>query len=221
MKHSIDFRFKSLTADKFGKLLESVDAPEAVAKEFDVEEKDGVKTYKRKPVSAVLDLPDWVANIPALAQTVVADFVGAFVKDTYIENFQPVGSHSWEEVELWAAETGGRKRLEFSDELLAAVAASFGAYITAATGNKALGERMKETAAAKFSMAAFQKHLNQSDEAIIRKVIARLTNWAENLAENDGEKAEEYSPVYSYLHGRLTKNLSKLDKLPSNILDIL
>jgi len=221
MKSTIDFRFKSLTADKFAKLLEAVDNPQEVSKQFAVEEKDGVKTYKRHPLSVEINLPDWAEGIPTLAQTAVADLVGAFIKDTYIENFLPVGSHTWEELEIWAAETGGRKRLEFSDELLAEVAASFGAFITAAVGNKAIGERMKEVAAAKFSMAAFQKHLNQSDEAIIKKVIARLIAWAENVAENSPEKAEEYAPVFSYLHGRLEKNLGKLDKLPANFADVL
>ena len=223
MKVTVDFRFKSLTADKFSKLVESVDiSPNEIAIFFEVIEDDkGVKTYKRKAQTVEVTLPEWVANLPALAVSTLADLVGAYIKDTYIENFQPVGSHTWEEVEVWAAETGGRKRLEFSDELLAVVAADFGAFITAAVGNKALGERMKEACAAKFSMAAFQRHLNQSDETIIKKVMARLVSWAENVAENQPEKSEEWAPVFAYLHGRLEKNLSKLDSLPANIADIL
>lgn len=222
MKSTIDFRFKSLTADKYAKLLETVDTPAEAAKQFTVEEKDGAKIYKRNPFAVEVSLPDWLANIPQVAQDAIKDgLVKGFILDKFVENFQPVGSFDWAAIESWATETGGRKRLEFSDELLAECAGSFGAYIAQATGNKAVGERMKETAAAKFSMAAFQKHLNQSDEDIIKRVAARLSAWAEWIANNNPEKADEYAPVYSYLHGRLQKNIEKLSDIPENIADIL
>lgn len=222
MQVKTSFHWKSLTADKFAKLLEGVDNPTSVAALYDVTEKDGIKSYKRKSVETELSLPEWVLTIPKLAQEAVTDLVAGFVRFAYLDQFAPIGAHDWETVEKeLAAAGGGRKKLDFTDELLAAVAASFGAYIGQSVNSPVVGERLKEAANAKFSMAALQKHLNAANEEIIQKLQTRLNSWAAWLAENDADKAEEMASVYEYLAGRLAKNLEKLKDVPENIGDIL
>lgn len=252
---SFDFRFKSLTADKYAKLLESVDNPETVAAHFEaipaVVDGNGKITtpasYKRKPVTVDMTLPDWVGSIPSVVgQDAIAELVASFIRFTYVDNFQfvagmqyetakdakgndivrvvknaQVGPHDWEAIEKWAQETGGRKRLEFTDDVLADAASSFGSYIGQMLNNPLIGDRLRETMAAKFSLASMQKHLNQVSEEVMAKVRTRLIAWAEWIAENDSEKSEEYAPVFAYLLGRLDKNREKLATIPEDIASVL
>ena len=223
MKVAYSFHWKSLTADKFQKLA----LTEESAGKFEKSEKPTTAgttevSYKRKSETVELELPEWVETIPKLAQDAVANLVASFLRREYLDDFLPVGDHSWETVEReMMAAGGGRKKLDFSDETLSAAAASFGGYIGGLLSAPKVGERIAEAAAAKFSMAALQKHLSQSDEAIITKLITRLNSWAAWLAENDEDKAEEFASVYEYFVGRLQKNLEKLKEVETDIGAIL
>lgn len=220
------FHWKSLTEKKLADLVTSIDGiPEAdILAKMEVSEKDGAKVYKRKSETVEVNLPDWIDTIPsAAAKASVTDMVANYIRACFLDLFQPApASVDWENLEKEMASTGGgRRKLDFSEELLASVAASFGAYLAQATGKPAIGERAKEAVAAKLSIASIQKHLNASDEDTMRRLKARLVNWATWIAQQDAEKAEEYAPVFEYLTARLDKNILKLTETPESFKDVL
>lgn len=227
-----DFAFRTLSADKLAKLLEGYEESQhdAIKAQFDtVEDAEGEGAaatkkligYKRKTVSAVLSAPDWLAALDTLAKSVVQDYIAAFVKRQYIENFEDIGQHDWEYISAEAAKVvarGGSSKMDISDDTWTGATKSFTDYITNALNRKDVGERMGGAFGGKFSPASCKKYLQEYTPAILSKVKTRLEEWAKWVVENDQDNMESFAQVFEYLDSRLDKGIAATKV---NLMDIL
>lgn len=86
---------------------------------------------KRKPVTVELTMPEFYSALPDdTLRSIVRDTVADYVRSTYLDEFKPVGDHSWETIAKAMAETGTRTggAPEADKDQLAAGEAVFAAY---------------------------------------------------------------------------------------------
>jgi hypothetical protein len=207
MKRDYVFSFRTILPKQLDELLQSVDVPEAdVRARFDTIEKDGKTVLRRKPVTAELELPEFAANLPALAQDVLLGYVASYVKAQFLDSFLPVGSHSWAEIEQYAATRGaGGRRAEFdvTKEQLEEAATSIGRYMAAKLNNKAAGDKFKAAVQGRYAKSAIHRNIGKFDETIIDKLLSHLEGWLEFVAVNEADSADEFATVYAMLEAKL------------------
>lgn len=219
---SYTFNFKTIPEAKLPELEKGLDNPLPKEEfEFSVHPTRG-NVCKRKSITATLSLPPFAAGLPELAQAIIQSYVADYVKSQYIDSFAPIGEHSWEVIEKAAAASGrrGAVKLDISEETWAEAAASFGAYVLAAIGNKVASERMAEMMKAKFSKNAINKQASEFSENICSKLLAHVNAWGEWAAENE-ENAEDYENVFTFITDRLTKHIAVIQEADVNLTDLL
>ena len=214
------FNFKSVGDDaKFGKFLEDYDASvvDSIRSQFEqVENRAKEKVWKRKSVTAQLEMPAAFANLPARAQSVLQQFIADFVRSAYIDNFAEVGQHDWDYIEQELASTGSRGvKLDVDPEVLKAAAASFGQYITAAKKSQKVGELLASLLLKKCTVMAFKRYVGEASDTAFDRVEGMLTAWAEWVAANDAENADDFAGVYELATRAIARNRK------SEVVDVL
>jgi hypothetical protein len=231
-KYNFTFNFKKIPAAKEGnsagvpagglfyQLPDESLLPAEYADQFEaVKLANGGAGYKRKSIVAELNLPDVLQSIAATATATeyriiegsIKGLIADFVRATYLEYFLPIGPHDLETIAAASAASGGRgASFSFTPEQFTAAVESFKSYILESTASPEAATRLANAANAKFSRSSFTKYLSPAfDEALVKKVIDRISTWALWLSENDAATAEELSAVY----GLWVNNLDKLLKV--------
>lgn len=209
------YNFRKVTPKDVEDIATGIDgvSPDSIRAEFEaVKKKDATDkdTLRRRSVKVELTLPDWCESIPELAQGVVLDFIADYCKAMYVDAFQPIGSHTWAEIEAFAANRGtGGRRAEFdiADDLLALAAASIGDYMAVKLSNKTAGEKFKAAVMGKYARSAIHRNIGEFSEQILRKMQAHLDGWLEHIAVNDADNADAFSDVYNMLAAKLKAHL--------------
>lgn len=223
-----DFNFKKVAAKEIStELLESPQFSEF----FEVAETrpDGKDSegrdilvpvaYKRKKVQAVLSLPDFVGSLVEADQQVVADILGntiaAYVRQKYVDNFEPVGAHTWEDVKAWLNSRGRSVKYDFDDATFKRACEHFAAYCENVFANSVIAKRVTNAAKQKFTKSAIASQINSMEPEVLRKLLARVNDWAEYLVNQDADLAEDFEPVYSAwkaaIDGHITDNTTIVD----------
>lgn len=182
-----------------------------------VKARDGSMQWKRKEVSVELDAPEWIAQLPAVAQKILTDAIAAFVKSEYIDNFQPAGAHDWTLVEGWYNSSGSRASA-VDKETLKKIGALFGDYVAQLAKNARLKEPMSKVVELRCSASAIKRYVGEvSEEAFSRleNLLAMFAEWAIANAADDGDDVATVLAL-------CTRNIDKARKGDStNVLDLL
>lgn len=208
MKQSYVFSFRKMKAGQLAEVIAAVDAPESVVREQFETIEDGA-SVRRKSVTVELDVPEFAAQLPELARDVIVGYVAQFVKAQYIDNFAAVGSHTWADIEKYAAErsVGGRRaQFDISEEVLKAAAASIANFVTAGTGKKLVGEKFGKAVEQKFSQSAIKRNIGEVTGELLDKLNGWCERWLEHVASVDPDNAEDFADVFSML-------VSKIDSI--------
>lgn len=206
------FNFKSIGNDEaLAKFLEDYDASavERIRSQFEqVPNREKVLNWKRKPVTAEMQMPDAFASLPPSAQDVLKQFIADFVRSQYLDNFEEIGAHDWETIEKAIASSGrrGAVKLEIPAEVLKAMASSFAAFITSAKGNAKAGEALASLLLKKFTVNAFKRYVGEASDLAFDRVEAMLTQWAEWVAANDADNADDCAAVYEMATRCIARN---------------
>lgn len=217
---SFTFNFKSVGDDaKFAKFLEDYDASvvDSIRAQFEqVENRAKEKVWKRKSVTATLQMPAAFSGLPARAQSVLQQFIADFVRSAYIDNFAEVGQHDWDYIEQELASTGSRGvKLDVDPEVLKAAAASFSQYIAAAKKSQKVGDLLANLLLKKCTVMAFKRYVGEASDVAFDRVEGMLTQWAEWVAVNDAESADDYATVYEMATRAIARNRK------SEVVDVL
>ena len=224
------FNFRTVTVAKLAAALAALDDvkiditnAEQMAELFTVEEtdsNDAPTKYKRKPVTLELEEPAFVTTLPDdLSKSLVRDYVAAFVKSQYVDNFVEVGPHDWETICKVAAESRGSSAISISETALELSAASFGAWVAADTGHEELGKRIAGVVEGKVTQASITKQLGQCNPEVIEKVMKRAEAWAEYISTSGDDHVEELSQGFEFITSKLDKLLKKLTG--SDVVDLV
>lgn len=224
------FNFRTVTVAKLAAMLAALDDVKidmadsaTMDKLFTVEEKDSNDAptkYKRKPVTLELDEPSFVTTLPDdLSKNLVRDYVAAFVKSQYVDNFLEVGPHDWETICKVAAESRGSSAISISETALELSAASFGNWVAADTGHEELGKRITGIVEGKVTQASITKQLGQCNPEVLEKLIKRADAWAEYIGSSGDDHTEELSEGYEFITTKLDKLLKKLTG--SDVVDLV
>jgi hypothetical protein len=172
------------------------------------------KVLKRKPIEVELAAPDFLQNIAAVVKESEVNFardliersISEYVKLQFIDTFQTIGDYSLETIIAFRAATGGRGASALDEKLLEAAVKSFGDAMAVALSNVQGGAMMANAAKGRFAQSAVIRVGLQPTKDTAERLLARVDQWAMQLAKTDPEKAEEFAPV----HGLWTKALEKL-----------
>lgn len=147
----------------------------------------------RKAVEASLTIPD-LADIPQdskLLASIIEKYVLSYVKQNYVDKYQPVGAHDWATLETAFAiaqeATGGFSACPYTDEQFATAQAIFTAYLDKVApklgaacvklvANRA-AKRQVQSALAKFGYS----------EKTLTKLLERFIEAIATLAEDSTE----------------------------------
>lgn len=172
------------------------------------------KVLKRKPIEIDLVSPDFLQAIAPVGKESEVNFakdlieraIAEYVKLQFIDTFQVVGDYSLETIIAFRAATGGRGASALGETLLEAAVKSFGDAMAVALSNVQGGVMMANAAKGRFTQSAVIRVGLQPTKDTADRLLARVDQWAMQLAKTDPEKAEEFAPV----HGLWTKALEKL-----------
>lgn len=209
----VSFNFKKIAALPTGEIAATFPTGDALTDvqiaEFDRIEELGKVFHKRRSIKVALIVPAVVAALnEPMVEAAVMRLVQDFVKDTYIDQFLPVGAHDLATISAEAATRGGRTaQFSFSAETLEAAAKSLQTYLVAAIGNADAAARIAKAANNRFARTAIQRNLGSTDEALLVKLQARLDSWGLWLNENDADNAEAFAPVFECWQSSISKVL--------------
>lgn len=177
------------------------------------------KYYKRKSFTEKLTLPAFVAELPEDIRETVANILERelqqFVKSQYVDNYQPIGAHDLKTYQAVLSSRSSRSvSWDYTQEQFQLAIDSLRKFIASATGNSEVGERFANAAAQKFTRSAIQRNLGNFEENLLKKVVARLTNWAEYVAEHEATTADEVTVIFDMWMTTLDKHLK------ADVLDI-
>lgn len=201
------FNFKKMDANRLEKHLAELE-PESVARAQEllrpIEGEEGA--VRRQPETHQLTLPDWAASLDDVAQGIILKTVADYCKSMYIDNYLPIGSHSWEEIANVIRSSGGRTAaFEYSDETFALALQGLQTVVFEGTGNGQVAEKFKQAAEAKFTKAAIMKHIGKLDVSLFDKIQKWLDKWAEWEAANNPDTADDIVVVYDMWSARMNK----------------
>lgn len=207
LSRAFTFNFKKMNADRLEKHLAELE-PESIerAKELlrPVEGEEG--SVRRQPETHQITLPQWAANLDDVAQGIILKTVADYCKSMYIDNYLPIGPHSWEEVANVIRSSGGRTAaFEYSDETFALALQGLQQVVLEGTGNGQVADKFKQAAEAKFTKASIMKHIGKLDVELFDKIQKWLDKWAEWEAANNPDTADEIVVVYDMWSARMGK----------------
>ena len=222
------FNFRPVTPAKLDKLKAEVDGSIDVDKDFEVYERESddpnskVLKYKRKPVVVNLEVPDFIASMKDnLLKQIAIGYIADYVKANFVEQFLPVGNHSWETIKADAASGRGGK-VAISDAVLKLTAQHFGNYVGQATGNEEMGKRIAALVEGKCTKSAISKYLGTFSPELVEKLQTRLDQWGEYVADSGDDNADELAEGYAFVQDKLAKlyraSTTNIAELANNLL---
>lgn len=213
------FRFRRIKPSALDSIVQASDLDETTLRNMFAEDteknEDGelVPTgwVRRKEEKHQLELPTWLPNVLELLpeqeakhlENVIQRHIEDFVKSEFVDNYLPIGEHSWETIAKKAATSSRRGSFTIDAETYKDAVASIVSYIVQVTAAPQLKPHMQKALDGKFSRAAIQRNVGNVDAELIGKLKAHLDGWATFMSENNPQLANEYAEVYEYLHGRL------------------
>lgn len=199
--------------------------PEAFeAVESRIKQADGtikkVPQLKRKSVETTITYPEFLLELTdAALQVLVKNAVDRYVKLTYIDEFKPVGDHSWATVSkgiVDAYNNAGSSSapddavLELGQSVWNAVIASIA---------PALAAHSTEWIAKRCTDAAISKMLGGNvTEARLRKIAERVQQVAATLDTEEGKDFASAAPAFRYAGERVNAMLAKMTALDDDAL---
>lgn len=180
--------------------------------------KDKTKYAKRLSVEVKLtSLPQLLDLTAAGVDVKAVDFITAqinktvadFVKSQYVDAFQPVGSHTLQDILDFQAKSGTRGGgFSIDETTLKEAIESFGVCMTEALNNQKGGDMLANIAKGRFTASSVSRGGLTVSEETAGKLLARVDQWAHWLNETNPTLADEYAVV----HAMWTTNIEKLVK---------
>lgn len=211
------FNFKSIgpVSDDLSKdalaLLCSEFTPEKAERiraEFSqVENRTKDKVWKRNTVNVQLTMPAEFAGADELVLKIIQNYIAAYARSEYVDDYEAVGSHTWAEIKAFAATQGSRSgSIEIAADVLKAMAASFQQFVAERFKSPKAGEKMGELLSKRCTVNAFKRYIGEATDTAFARVEAVLLEWAEWVQVNDGDSAEDCAAVYQMATRAITKN---------------